>query len=189
MEASDPFSWLTAQLDHDEMVAYRVLHWPDDTCQPPGRAILFRHDRWVRRHTWPDGVSSDQTIRTATAAEGQLPEDWESGRPVPEGWIGVHLVAQVNDVPYGPNMARWIGDHIALHDPARVLRDVAAHRAILSEHGSMLERMSWDEDLLICHRCRYDQGLDTFNWPCPTVRALVSIYADRPGYDPAWTVE
>jgi len=68
--------------------------------------------------------------------------------------------------------------HVALHDPARVLRQVAAFRIIMDEHQ---RRISEPE---ICDRC---EGIgDHAKFPCPTMIALVNIYSDRPGYDPAW---
>jgi hypothetical protein len=55
------------------------------------------------------------------------------------------------------------GGHIVRHDPARVLRDVVAHRAILDRHGPGVSHP--DE----CGRCNDP-------WPCDDVRALASIY-------------
>ena len=98
--SEDLVTWLRAALDEDERVAVRVLHWPDDTCQPPGRSVLFRHDQWVRRYVAED--AGDQVIRTATADEGQRPEDWLPDRPVPDGWIQPHEVARVR-----AETARW----------------------------------------------------------------------------------
>lgn len=174
------------------MAAYRVLHWPDDTCQPPGRSILFRHDRWVRRYTWPDGDRSDQVIRTASEHEGQLPEDWEPDRPVPEGWISTHLVAQINDVPGGPNQARWIAEHIARHDPSRVLREVAAKRRVLERHDPVEvwnnggKRVAYVE----CSTCAEGVGERmAVDWPCPELTGMAAIWVDHPDFDPSWRTD
>jgi hypothetical protein len=55
-------------------------------------------------------------------------------------------------------------DHIVRHDPARVLREVEAKRAILHEHL----------EVECCATC-----LDDVNG-CPTFRALASAYPDCP---------
>lgn len=59
-------------------------------------------------------------------------------------------------------------------DADNVLADIAAKRAILALH-------SGDDDW----PCQSAAG----NWvyePCPTLRLLASIYADRSGYDESW---
>jgi hypothetical protein len=60
--------------------------------------------------------------------------------------------------------------HIARHDPARVLADVKAKRAIVG--------------LGICLAC------DVEGQPCDhadeTLRHLASVYADHPDYDATW---
>jgi pyrimidine deaminase RibD-like protein len=56
--------------------------------------------------------------------------------------------------------------HIARHDPARVLADVAAKRAIVALHP--------------CDDC----GMG--NDPCSTLRLLAQPYAEHPDYDEEW---
>ena len=77
--------------------------------------------------------------------------------------------------------------HIARRDPARALREVAAKRLILRGHRPQ-DDDGWDDPPDVCARCRYDQGLDTYAWPCPTVRALAAVWSEHPDYDPAWAV-
>jgi hypothetical protein len=57
--------------------------------------------------------------------------------------------------------------------PARVLADIAAKREILEWHTG------W-------HQCADSVEEQR---ECVTVRLLAALYADRPGYNPAWTVE
>jgi hypothetical protein len=67
-------------------------------------------------------------------------------------------------------------EHITRHDPARVLADVAAKRAILEWHAEG-------------HYCTDLGNLESWylpESPCPTLRALVTADADHPDYDPAW---
>ena len=60
-------------------------------------------------------------------------------------------------------------EHIAVHDPARVLRQVAAMRAIVDA-------------------CEYTLDYEDYGWPLArdVLRHLVTIYADRDGYG-EWT--
>lgn len=86
--------------------------------------------------------------------------------------------------------------HIARWDPARVLAEVAAKRAILELHqieiteirgprfdeysGRPLER-EWEVNCAVCGWA----GLDPAT-ACATLRALVAPFASRAGFDPSW---
>ncbi|WP_063817094.1 DUF6221 family protein [Streptomyces hygroscopicus] len=66
--------------------------------------------------------------------------------------------------------ADGVGQHIARHDPARVLAEVDAKRRILH----------WHLDEECCSVCLDDvEG-------CPLFRALAAPYADHPDYREAW---
>lgn len=81
-------------------------------------------------------------------------------------------------------------EHVARHDPARVLAEVAAKRAILAEHKHAPATEPSTDDFG-CQICAYDRGdcvLYGWGW-CNTVRLLAAPYADHPDYDPAWRVE
>ncbi|MFD6357928.1 DUF6221 family protein [Nocardia tengchongensis] len=76
--------------------------------------------------------------------------------------------------------------HIARHDPARVLRQCAALRAIAGRHEA--KNWEWYEDSrclrmvsgVICEECSGDIG-DVL-WPCEEIRALAAIWSDHPDY-------
>jgi Family of unknown function (DUF6221) len=72
--------------------------------------------------------------------------------------------------------------------PARVLREVEAKRAILTEHSPgnpALDPEQFERPTCgVCHAGGWDW--DPENWPCPTVRAIAAVYRDHPDYDPAW---
>lgn len=68
--------------------------------------------------------------------------------------------------------------HIARHDPARVLREVEAKRAILARHAPNPEHSAF------CGRC--NDGLLEQHWPCPDVLDIAAIYSDHPGYRQEW---
>lgn len=70
--------------------------------------------------------------------------------------------------------------HIARHDPARVLRDVAAKRRTLGRHQRLPDpRVGYDLPS-IC-------GLCDSEWPCPEVLDLAAPYADHPDYHTEWS--
>jgi hypothetical protein len=70
-------------------------------------------------------------------------------------------------------------EHIARWDPARVLADCAAKRALLAQHArTEHEGHAW------CGHCYGEPA-----WPCTDLRIMAQPYADRPGFDPAWMVE
>lgn len=69
-------------------------------------------------------------------------------------------------------MARDMAQHSARHNPARVLREVEAKRAILARHTKEV----WDGSCFDCAE----------PYPCPTVRAIAAVYADHADYDEAW---
>ncbi|MET8536811.1 DUF6221 family protein [Streptomyces sp. NPDC005065] len=75
-----------------------------------------------------------------------------------------------------------IAQHVALHDPARVLRDVEAKRRVLARH--VLSPAIDDPELPWDNRndCQYD-GED---WPCPDLLDLALPYADHPDHREQW---
>ena len=58
--------------------------------------------------------------------------------------------------------------HLARHDPARVLREVQAGRAIMRYYGTPLGFPG-------------EKGV-----PGPAMRALAAVYSDHPDYRPEW---
>jgi hypothetical protein len=77
--------------------------------------------------------------------------------------------------------------HIARHDPARVLAQCAAYREIVELHRQ-------DEGPIArkgCRSCLTDRSGFADEWepdelPCPTLRALASMWAGHPEFDPEW---
>lgn len=114
----------------------------------------------------------DETERIALAAGGI---GWRRSRwTQDEGRVETadgDIVVYDEGVPSGDQAA-----HIVRHDPASVLRIVAAHRKILAEHPAQERRESWDEYRTICATCTYDSGTDVLAFPCPTVAALAEAY-------------
>jgi hypothetical protein len=73
-----------------------------------------------------------------------------------------------------------IADHIARHDPARVLRDVAAKRAIVDEAALAFGATAVDDEV----RDHVESVRQL--WELDVLRPLASAYADRPGYREEW---
>lgn len=109
--------------------------------------------------------------------------DWEDlpvaeldGRRALTG--GSFIFAVMDPVPEGPACA----DHIARHDPARVLRETTAKRAILALHEPNGDYCS------TCLESESDlYGAEYEEAPCLNVRHLAAVYSDHPDYDPEWS--
>lgn len=74
-------------------------------------------------------------------------------------------------------------EHIARHNPARVLREVKAKRRTMARH--------YADDDGSCVGCHFAN--DETRWAetieeCPELRDMASVYADHPDYGPAWTI-
>ena len=79
-------------------------------------------------------------------------------------------------------------EHIARHDPARVLREVTAKRAILAVH--QIKPPTWrepDDQAFGCECCHFDrdEGIYGFGY-CPTLKALAAVYSDHEDFRGEW---
>ena len=68
----------------------------------------------------------------------------------------------------------------------RALREIEAKRRIIEEHPPLTHRSGWDSEEIICDRCRYDDGLDTYIYPCRTLVLLAAIYSVHADYREEW---
>lgn len=88
----------------------------------------------------------------------------------------------------GPRDGGGVAEHIALHDPAHVLADVKAKRAIVALHAPMeIETSDVGGDVwagTVCYACEGGEG-----WPCTTLRHLAAACAYHPDYKPTWKPE
>lgn len=100
---------------------------------------------------------------------GQVDEDERIAQAAPRRDWTVYLAG---DSDTGELTEQRVLDHVARHDPARVLAEVAAKRAILDLH----DQGDKADECAICFAV----------WPCGTLRALATVYADRDGYDERW---
>ena len=67
----------------------------------------------------------------------------------------------------------------SVYDPARVLAECAAKRAIVEVHEPFQSETRGE--------CCWICGPGGAPWPCETLRALAKVYADHPDYLPEWT--
>lgn len=78
---------------------------------------------------------------------------------------------------------RYAAQHIARHDPARVLREVAAKRAILAEHHRVSR---WGSPVDVCDA---HDGYTMETVICDTMLALASVWSDHPDYQQGWVAD
>lgn len=83
---------------------------------------------------------------------------------------------------YIPSNHEQDAEHIARHDPARVLAECAAKRRIVELHTAFSEpqHMVYGTITACCECGSVDDA--PVEWPCPTLRALAQPHADRPDY-------
>jgi uncharacterized protein DUF6221 len=110
----------------------------------------------------------EQSAHEAEDSLGKLNMAWSFQ---PDGDLGGKVLARDHYVMI-PKGTTTIAQHIARHDPARILREVEAKRRIIIEHHPV--------DPCDAH----DVALGTIS--CDTLRLLALPYADHPDYDERW---
>ena len=145
----------------------------------------------------------DHIAHTATTAT-ELPQvtprypakkpPWE-----PERWkVDLWDVVTVNGAsdpitiepgPCGGTRSTAVAHHIAAHDPATVLADVAFKRNILATHTPY----STYRDGPACYGCSCTASTcwesEPVPFPCDQLRHLAAIWSDHPDYQQQWAVE
>lgn len=146
-----------------DLVEWLVVQLAED--ERIARAAGSAAWRWEQDH--------GDMCNDATCPYGQLVADNSEGETVLMRVHGYDVHEQ------------WQGaEHIAAHDPARVLRDIDAMRRQVARHaphemGSCLTCEAPHFGVKVCNHCER-------RWPCPDVRDLADVYADRPGYREQW---
>lgn len=98
---------------------------------------------------------------------------------------GGYILTVVPDADYQGHVTDEDGEHIARHDPARVLAECEAKRRIVEWHKPM--HPSDSRYLPACEGCWDEGGMDGApTYPCRTIRWLAVPYADDPGYREEW---
>ena len=112
--------------------------------------------------------------RTAFADHNEAEPGWS------EPWSGGVQVGPHEDVIL--TFDSGVSRHMVRHDPARVLREITAKRALLRAHP--FEPYADEPSEGFCAECQ--RGGSAGVWPCPTVRIMSAVYADHPGYRQEW---
>lgn len=73
--------------------------------------------------------------------------------------------------------------HMVRHDPARILREVAAKRELLELH---YDGNPGPGDIHYCGTCHDYYMHQAEDWPCETVRVLASTFSDHPDFNEEW---
>jgi hypothetical protein len=83
--------------------------------------------------------------------------------------------------------------HIAQHDPAYVLADVAAKRKIIEHHKLVPGEHRYrgrpamnPKDPRGCNVCHEHDGIVISAGPCLTLRLLVQPFSEHPDFSPEW---
>ena len=103
-----------------------------------------------------------------------------------------HLIAQFPTCEEHADNREWDARHVAHHDPARVLREVEAHRRLLAEVASWRHLNVDDSGIHSCATIVYaeelrgscDCGLEARR--AAILHPLALPFADHPDYQEAW---
>lgn len=129
----------------------------------------------------------DEDEAAAKAAASVAGPDWQFGRDFPTSYLRSSAGSILADTLHSGDGE--IGPHLARHDPARVLREVEAKRAILELHqgdASEYGGSGYRAGEMACRMCGADDGWWGVAWPCPTILALAAVYSDHPDYRQEW---
>ena len=120
-------------------------------------------------------MSDILTFLRARLDEDEAAAKWASKGP----WklrAGGYVVGGPNDRDGGPAVSvatgaqQWNGNHIIRHDPARVLREVAAKRELIAE----------------CENDHAGNSPDHYDGYWAAAFAFAAVYSDHSDYDSDW---
>ena len=148
-------------------------------------------------------IAEDEKL--AQAATGSSTR-WESMTEETGNGEGIYYTVEevgtydspILDLTRTDRTGRAQAEHIARHDPARVLAECAAKRAIIESHHPH-DHGGQHGDAVFCDECQWDHGddapridnqpVENFGAnPCRTLVALAAVYKDHPGYQQEWAV-
>lgn len=122
---------------------------------------------WLRAQLDADEATARAVEDNSAPWDGQWKADGPDCLRTYNDWVLFY--AHTHPLPPG------LVNHVARHDPARVLRETGAKRRILHVHVDQRE----------CERCAW---FNDEHYPCETLCLLGLPYADRAGYDESWRV-
>jgi hypothetical protein len=106
-------------------------------------------------------------------ARAASPGPWRPNEETDEV-VAVDGITVADGFALSGRQLRATTEHIARHDPPRVLAEVDAKRQIIDLHGGDL-----NIDLIFCAHCEHHA-------PCPTLLMLALPYVDHPAYKSEW---
>lgn len=170
---SDLIEFLTARLDEDEQIAKEASRADGDSYTPTGE-----HWQWEDDET--DEVLVLDPVLDEYVGDG-MGVGLRSAEMYPS-CVGPlpHLV-----ISGAEEVRTMVGLHVARHDPARVLREVAAKRAIVKIHRPYVQDELDPNTKVTCAGCDTEHPED---WPCAHLKLIASIYSDHPNYRTEWAV-
>ncbi|MFJ9114466.1 DUF6221 family protein [Streptomyces sp. NPDC102394] len=164
--------WYGQQLDDDERIAREAS----------GSTVVGEPGNWQ------PSPAGDEWEACAGEIEEELLVALRPGLPRPpdvmSGYWGAWVSQEPDTCDPDAGSAMPALTHAARHDPARVLRDVAAKRQNLAELKATEDAMSEasrDRDAT-----RYNQARAAWTVLRRVVRRDAAVYADRPGYREEW---
>lgn len=122
---------------------------------------------WLREQ-----LDEDERVAQAAHCESWSVEPYQPSEPgaLPGStWV----VTGIGDTVAAVN-GSYRADHLARHDPARVLREVEAKRRIVDSFAAGMEAAP------------LQRGTEGYAIVRMVLRLLVLPYSDRPGYKPEW---
>ncbi|MEW2250411.1 DUF6221 family protein [Streptomyces sp. NPDC006975] len=115
------------------------------------------------------------------SAKAASPGPWRPSEESDEV-LAVDGVTVADGFALSGRQLRATTEHIARHDPARVLAEVGARRHLIELHQERLEQ-GYGTDF--CAECGFGEVGRQY-YPCQTLRLLALPYADHPDYQERW---
>ncbi len=167
----DLIAFLKARLDEDEQWALAASRPPSYADGVPGVPEAGVRWQWVERPNWeptrPDPVVQEFVAEPGMNCTLVSVETWPVGSRMMRRRFATEIV----------EMDSAAAGHIVRHDPARVLREVAAMRQLLDFWSASYSK---PEDF---PGPEWDKVRANAGW---TVRLLALPYADHPDYREEW---
>jgi hypothetical protein len=159
----DLVAWLRAQLDEDERVARAADEGPWVVGTTSGMAYGGHVVHFEDGQIWPQRrvIRGSHVASAPASGKGRMIADLADG--------------------YRPSRREENAEHIARHDPARVLREVEAKRRLLDEVKQLIDTL----DAKI--ESEWGDGHDGPTGESDLLLKLLALpYSDRPGYREEW---
>jgi len=118
----------------------------------------------------------EQAARAALPGPWRTDHNFDQGLRIMDG-SGLVITWTPSFYERGPADA----EHIARHDPARVLAEVEAKRWLIERHYRR-RAPNWDRPGHVGYECAQCAN----EYPCPTLAILVIPYADHADYRAEW---